>query len=149
MWKLGRRLPNSFSGNICFEFSVLCLCSAFLLTLFSGLSLTSPTTFLPFTVESLFCCRHGETNNGGIEQYKHFISLTSSVHIPAAPTKIGKQGTTACVQLSDAFIKFWSIMYQTFTHVTVHCTVHKTSTKTRNFCKERCQLYNCLLFSRH
>ncbi len=28
MWKLGLRLHNFFSGNICFEFSVLCLCSA-------------------------------------------------------------------------------------------------------------------------
>ncbi len=28
MWKLGLRPHNSFSGNICFEFSVLCLCSA-------------------------------------------------------------------------------------------------------------------------
>ncbi len=27
-WKLGLRPRNSFSGNICFEFSVLCLCSA-------------------------------------------------------------------------------------------------------------------------
>ncbi len=28
MWKLGLMPHNSFSGNICFEFSVLCLCSA-------------------------------------------------------------------------------------------------------------------------
>jgi hypothetical protein len=28
MWKLGLRPQNSISGNICFEFSVLCLCSA-------------------------------------------------------------------------------------------------------------------------
>jgi hypothetical protein len=28
MWKLGLRPPNSFSVNICFEFSVLCLFSA-------------------------------------------------------------------------------------------------------------------------
>ncbi len=28
MWKLGLRPLNSFSGNILFEFSVLCLCSA-------------------------------------------------------------------------------------------------------------------------
>ncbi len=28
MWKLGLRPDNSFSGNICFEFSVLRLCSA-------------------------------------------------------------------------------------------------------------------------
>ncbi len=27
MWKLWRRPHNSFSGNICLEFSVLCLCS--------------------------------------------------------------------------------------------------------------------------
>ncbi len=27
MWKLGLRPCNSFSGNTCFEFSVLCLCS--------------------------------------------------------------------------------------------------------------------------
>ncbi len=27
MWKLGLRPHNSFSGEICFEFSVLCLCS--------------------------------------------------------------------------------------------------------------------------
>ncbi len=27
MWKLGLRPHNSFSGNACFEFSVLCLCS--------------------------------------------------------------------------------------------------------------------------
>jgi hypothetical protein len=27
MWKLGQRPRNSFSGNICLEFSVLCLCS--------------------------------------------------------------------------------------------------------------------------
>jgi hypothetical protein len=27
MWKLGLRPHNSFSGNICFEFSVLCLCT--------------------------------------------------------------------------------------------------------------------------
>ncbi len=26
MWKLGLRPCSSFSGNICFEFSVLCLC---------------------------------------------------------------------------------------------------------------------------
>jgi hypothetical protein len=30
-WKLGLRPHNSFSWNICFEFSVLCLCSAFLI----------------------------------------------------------------------------------------------------------------------
>ncbi len=35
MWKLGLSLRNSFHGNICFEFSVLCLCSVFL---FSGIS---------------------------------------------------------------------------------------------------------------
>ncbi len=29
MWKLGQRPSNYFSGNICFEFSVLCLCSVF------------------------------------------------------------------------------------------------------------------------
>jgi hypothetical protein len=28
LWKLGLRPRYSFSGNICFEFSVLCLCSA-------------------------------------------------------------------------------------------------------------------------
>ncbi len=28
MWKLGLRPHNSFSGNICFEFLLLCLCSA-------------------------------------------------------------------------------------------------------------------------
>jgi hypothetical protein len=28
MWKLGLRPCNSFSGNICFEFLVLCLCSS-------------------------------------------------------------------------------------------------------------------------
>ncbi len=28
MWKVELTLRNSFSGNICFEFSVLCLCSA-------------------------------------------------------------------------------------------------------------------------
>ena len=28
MWKLGLRPRSSFSGNICFEFAVLCLCSA-------------------------------------------------------------------------------------------------------------------------
>jgi hypothetical protein len=28
MWKLGQRPCNSFSGNICLKFSVLCLCSA-------------------------------------------------------------------------------------------------------------------------
>ena len=27
MWKLGLRPCNSFSGNICFKFSLLCLCS--------------------------------------------------------------------------------------------------------------------------
>jgi hypothetical protein len=27
MWKLGLTLRNSFSGNICFKFSALCLCS--------------------------------------------------------------------------------------------------------------------------
>ncbi len=30
IWKLWMRPRNSFSGNICFEFSVLCLCSALL-----------------------------------------------------------------------------------------------------------------------
>ncbi len=29
MWKLGLWPRNSFSGNICFEFSVLCLCSEY------------------------------------------------------------------------------------------------------------------------
>jgi hypothetical protein len=28
MWKLGLRQRNSFLGNICFEFSILVLCSA-------------------------------------------------------------------------------------------------------------------------
>jgi hypothetical protein len=28
MWKFGLRRHNSFYGNICFEFSILCLCSA-------------------------------------------------------------------------------------------------------------------------
>ncbi len=27
MWKLGLRPRNSFPGNMCFEFSILCLCS--------------------------------------------------------------------------------------------------------------------------
>ncbi len=71
-----------------------------------------------------------ETNNGGIEQYKHFISLTSSVHIPAAPTKIGKQGTT--LYNSAMLYKIWSIMYQTFTHVIVHCTLNLCHYLNRN-----------------
>ncbi len=29
MWKLGRSPRNSYSGTLCFEFSVLCLCSVY------------------------------------------------------------------------------------------------------------------------
>jgi hypothetical protein len=37
MWKSGLRPRNSFSGKICFEFSLLCLCSeSWLLSLFSS-----------------------------------------------------------------------------------------------------------------
>ncbi len=31
MWKLGMRSPSLFSGNICLEFSVQCLCSVYVL----------------------------------------------------------------------------------------------------------------------
>ncbi len=30
MWKLGLKPHNYFSGNICFEFSIMCLCSVYL-----------------------------------------------------------------------------------------------------------------------
>ncbi len=43
MWKLGLWWPrSSFSGNICFEFSVLCLCSVFL----TQSTVISPLSFL-------------------------------------------------------------------------------------------------------
>jgi hypothetical protein len=37
MWKLGLWPPNSFSGNICFEYSVLCFCSVFCFSVFCSL----------------------------------------------------------------------------------------------------------------
>ncbi len=51
MWKLRLRLFNSFSGNICFEFSVFCLrsLSSRLLTLFS--KLRSVQRFCPNSTE--------------------------------------------------------------------------------------------------
>ncbi len=50
------------------------------------------------------------------------ISFHLRVVCIAAPTKIGKQGTT--VYNSAMLYKIWSIMYQTFIHVIVHCTLN-------------------------
>ncbi len=54
MWKMGQRPRNSFSGNICFQFSVLVLCSAFskstFASLFEGYSSTVWTFWIPVGV---------------------------------------------------------------------------------------------------
>ena len=49
MWKLGLRPSNFFSGNICFEFSVLCLCSVTHHTLTTQLSVLLT---VPFRIDS-------------------------------------------------------------------------------------------------
>ncbi len=61
MWKLGLRPRNSFSGNICFKFSVLCLCSVlrFHLKLFSIFILHLPyLTHSGYTMQSDAICEY-------------------------------------------------------------------------------------------
>jgi hypothetical protein len=47
MWKLGLRPRKSLSGNICFDFSVLCLCSA------DNFNCKKDEAFLPLSAHSL------------------------------------------------------------------------------------------------
>ncbi len=57
MWKLGMRSPNSFSGNICFEFLALCLCSV-------------STDLFAYNVNSLF------SNTHSVDTYFFYFSNT-------------------------------------------------------------------------
>jgi hypothetical protein len=55
-WKLGLRPSNSFSGNIRFNFSVLCLCSVFLLAV------------IKYRVNKNFVFQEGDPKNSALEE---------------------------------------------------------------------------------
>ncbi len=62
MWKLGLRPSNSFSGNICFEFSELCLCSVYLFLSRRGCVIGGPA------IGRVGAGRLGEVGPGGQHQ---------------------------------------------------------------------------------
>jgi hypothetical protein len=64
MWKLGLRPRNSFSGNICFKFSVLRLCNAYYYQLFPRIFLfVTDETILMILVKRIHGLRMNSVKN--------------------------------------------------------------------------------------
>ncbi len=87
MWKWGLRPHNSFSGNICFEFSVLCLCSVSCCRMWTVWMIIVPNlrwrTFRDWTIRATDVQRMGSSPRG--KWSTSVLTLTSQTQSKLLP----------------------------------------------------------------
>ncbi len=94
MWKLGLWPRNLFSGNICFEFSVLCLCSVAFVETMSRLLADSPfgkvnRNFLLQALEAEY--------RGQVEEMKKRLTASKAQMVPGDYPHQTQQGRFICI----------------------------------------------------